>query len=84
MEANHIDYTEGQEEQMIGQQEEDEVGPFDGLDDEPLAMRDEASLPVAMLSSPTRSIYLYLELIKSLYAVIKFICKSVSSMGSSS
>lgn len=56
VEANPIDYSEGQEEQMIGQQEEDEVGPFDGLDDEPLAMTDEASLPVAMISSPTRGI----------------------------
>eukprot|EP00250_Pteridium_aquilinum_P001313 c11523_g1_i1 orf=214-1836(+) len=48
-----IDYSEGQEEQLMAgsQQEADEVGPFDALDDEPVAM-DESTPPTMMLSSP--------------------------------
>lgn len=43
-----IDYSEGQEEQIMAgsQQEADEVGPFDALDDEPVAM-DESTPSIA-------------------------------------
>lgn len=55
-----IDFTEDQGEQiMVGyQQEADEVGPFDSIDDEPVAMLEESSPPTTMLSSPAADDYL--------------------------
>ncbi|MCO5567656.1 hypothetical protein L7F22_021350 [Adiantum nelumboides] len=43
-----LDYLEGQREHIMGgsQQEADEIGPFDALDDEPVAM-DESAPPVS-------------------------------------